>query len=313
MTVVLPSSFTNSSDFCASARSGERPLEIAFLNLMPAKRANEALLTELLAEGDHPVRLTCLRVDAPEAIELTPNRQKDWAYALEQYHPISSVLDRRFDALIINGTPLGFKRFEDVTYWPELQRLFDWAVTNVPTSLYLCWGAVAALKHFHGFERRLETEKLFGVFPQTVLQPQDSLVAGLAREFVVPVGRFSTIDLPQLRHRALEVVAASPLTGVGLVRDKLNRQILCFNHPEYRADTLAREYQRDCEDGLVSKIPYNTFPQDDVTRPPQLIWQTARQILSQNWLGEVAAQRTAVEESYWQSEASGHFDPVCSV
>lgn len=292
MTVVLPSSFANSSDFCSSARSGVRPLEIAFLNLMPAKRANEALLAELLAEGDYPVRLTCLRVETPEAVELVPNRQKDWTYALEHYQPVSSVMDRRFDALVINGTPLGFKRFEEVRYWPELQQVFDWAVSHVSTSLYLCWAAVAALKHFHGIERHLEKEKLFGVFPQTILRPQDPLVAGLGREFVVPVGRFSTIRPEQLaRNRSVEIIASNPLTGVGLARDRLNRHTLCFNHPEYRADTLAREYQRDCEDGLVSKIPYNTFPQDDVTRPPQLIWQAARRILSRNWLGEVESLR----------------------
>lgn len=286
----MPDTSFYSSPVFLSA-TAERPLRVAFLNLMPAKRAAEDQLRALLSEGSREVELTPLRVASPEQDE---KAHRDWVYAQERYEVIGSVLDRTFDAFVVNGAPLGQKRFEDVTFWPELTQAFNWASRNVSSTLNICWAAAAALKHFHEIERRLAPEKLFGVYPQLVANTDDPLVKDCPPHIDVPVSRFSTVDHEQVRRvSGLEIVLASPVTGVGLVRDAAHNQVLCFNHPEYAANTLAKEFWRDRERDITTRFPVSTFPHDDIQRVPEMKWAYAREIISINWLNEVAAKAAA--------------------
>ena len=36
-----------------------------------------------------------------------------------------------------------------MTYWDELVEILDWTRTNAHSSLNICWGAMAAIYHFH--------------------------------------------------------------------------------------------------------------------------------------------------------------------
>jgi homoserine O-succinyltransferase len=45
--------------------------------------------------------------------------------------------------------------FEDVTYWDELTRVFDWTQTNVHSTFGVCWGGMAMIHHFHGVKKHL--------------------------------------------------------------------------------------------------------------------------------------------------------------
>jgi len=40
--------------------------------------------------------------------------------------------------------------YEDITFWPEMQRIFEWTKTNVHSTTAVCWRAMAAPIHFHG-------------------------------------------------------------------------------------------------------------------------------------------------------------------
>ena len=51
--------------------------------------------------------------------------------------------------------------YEDVTYWNEMAQIFDWTRTNVHSTINICWGAMAAIYHFHGLPKYpLEREGL---------------------------------------------------------------------------------------------------------------------------------------------------------
>lgn len=43
--------------------------------------------------------------------------------------------------------------FEKVAYWEELLEIFDFLKQNVTSSMYICWGAMAALKYFYGVDK----------------------------------------------------------------------------------------------------------------------------------------------------------------
>ena len=57
----------------------------------------------------------------------------------------------------------------EVADWVELRRVFDWSRTHVHGMFALCWGAQAALQHFHGIPKHQLPEKRFGVFTHRVL------------------------------------------------------------------------------------------------------------------------------------------------
>lgn len=57
------------------------------------------------------------------------------------YRPFEEVTHEKFDGLIITGAPIEHLDFDDVTYWEELTRVFDWTQTNVHSTFGVCWGA----------------------------------------------------------------------------------------------------------------------------------------------------------------------------
>ena len=71
----------------------------------------------------------------------------------EFYDPWTEIAERKFDGLIVTGAPIEQLPFEDVTYWKEMCRIFEWSRTNVHSLFNLCWGAQAALHHAGGVAR----------------------------------------------------------------------------------------------------------------------------------------------------------------
>lgn len=43
------------------------------------------------------------------------------------YKDFDVLSDKKFDGMIITGAPVELLEFEDVNYWDELVRIFDWA------------------------------------------------------------------------------------------------------------------------------------------------------------------------------------------
>ena len=260
-------------------------LRVALLNLMPEKATTEIQIARLLGESAHCVEVTYFVPDSYRS-KTTPV-----AHMAAFYARWSQVRGRCFDGLIVTGAPIETLPFEDVSYWTELTAIFDWARKKVGQSYYICWAAQAALQHFHGVPKRALPAKMSGVFAHQILQPDAPLMRGLAEDFPVPVSRHTEVsaaDLPG--DRGLEILASSKQSGLCLMRDPARRAHYMFNHLEYDANTLAREYARDLCAGRSAILPRHYFPQDDPARTPAHSWRGSARILFRNWLNEVARE-----------------------
>jgi len=264
-----------------------RPLRILLVNLMPDKPATERQIARLLAGTPHPVELTLAIPDSYRPKTADPAHI--WAF----YETWRRVRERCFDGLIVTGAPVETLAFEAVTYWPELSEIFDWARRHVKHSFYICWSAQAALRHRHGVPKHALAAKLSGVYRHRVDAPGHPLLRGFGDGFASPVSRHTEVraeDLP--REAGLEVLASSEEAGLCAVAD--DRALYMFNHLEYEADTLAREYRRDLASGAAASPPRDYFPDDDPARAPVNGWCTHGRLLFGNWLDEI--RRAAVGE-----------------
>lgn len=263
-------------------RQDIRPLQFAILNLMPDKIRTETQLLRVLGATPLQIEVTLLHAGT----HTSKNTSQDHLTAFYQTH--KDVSDRAFDALIVTGAPVEHLDFEQVNYWPELKKIFDWAETNVFSSFFICWGAQAALYHYHGVAKHALPAKYSGIFPHRVVRPFEPLIAGFDDGFNVPVSRNTQVRHENIENiKALEVLAESEQTGLGLVHEPSKRRVYMFNHLEYDAETIQREFERDAAAGLNPAIPFNYFPGDDPKQSPAITWRAHRNLLFSNWINLV--------------------------
>lgn len=262
------------------------PARIALVNLMPDKPATEIQFARRLARAPYPVELSLVRP--------ATHRSKGTAadYLQRFYKPWPQVRDQAFDGLIVTGAPVEEVPFEDVTYWAELRAMFDWAAAGIPQALYVCWAGQAFLHHRYGIDKQQMFTKLFGVYEQTVTAPRDSAMHGVGASFPTPVSRHTEVHEDDIEaHAALTILARSDQAGASMVRDRETNALINFNHLEYEADTLAREYLRDRQAGRQILLPENYFPGDDPGARPQQRWSQAAHSVFSNWVREAHRNR----------------------
>ena len=267
-------------------RQDVRPLQIALLNLMPEKPKTETQLARLLGATALQVELTLLTTSTyrPQNVPLS--------HLQSFYHQWDEVRDRKFDGLIVTGAPVELLPFEEVKYWPELAAIFDWSRTNVHSCFHICWGAQAALFHFHGVPKYTLPVKRFGIYTHYVIERRDAARPGLLRGF-------DTTALLRFAN------AASNPAGACLVHDPRHREVFMFNHLEYDTFTLADEYRRDCASRGDVSLPLNYYPDDDPTKAPRNCWRAYAHLLFGNWINEIY-QTTPFDSSLiGLSEAAG--------
>ena len=265
-----------------AVRQDIRPLRIGLLNLMPNKIVTETQFARLIGATPLQVELTLIRIT-----NHVP-RNTSAEHLISFYRSWDEVRAERFDGLIITGAPLEHLPFEQVSYWDELRRIFDWTQTNVHRCLNICWAAQAALHHFHKVPKHDLPEKAFGVFGHRNLASASPYLRGISDYFYIPVSRWTLTrrqDLPQ--NRGLITLADSEETGLCLVDDPLCRSLHMFNHFEYDSNTLADEYTRDVAAGARTAVPKNYFPFDDRSRPPENQWRSHAYLLFGNWINEI--------------------------
>ena len=264
-----------------------RPLRILILNLMPTKQATEAQLLRCLSN-------TPLQIE-PDLLQTSTYTSKNTSqeHLLSFYKTFDEVRDKRYDGMIITGAPVEHLPFESVDYWDELCEIMDWSRTNVHSVLHICWGAQAGLYHHYGIPKHSLDQKLSGIYHHSIQRPKVPLVRGFDARFCAPHSRHTEVAIGDiLANDQLEIVALSDKAGVYIVLAKNGRQIFVTGHPEYDAETIALEYQRDLGKGLNPQIPYNYFPNDDPTLPPLNVWRAHAHLLYSNWLNYYVYQST---------------------
>jgi len=265
-----------------ASRQDIRPLHIGLLNLMPNKVRTETQIARLVGASPLQVELTLIKMDS----HTSKNTSQD--HMLAFYEPFKAIRDIKFDGLITTGAPVELLEFSDVTYWNELCEVFDWTQTHVHSTLNICWGAQAAINHFHGVPKHTLAEKAFGVYRHHNLNPASPYLRGFSDDFSIPVSRHTEIrrgDLPE--DHGLEVLMESDEAGLCFINDPRHRQLYMFNHLEYDSHSLAEEYWRDIKSGKDIAPPANYFPDDNPQNPPINHWRSHAHLLFGNWINEL--------------------------
>ena len=264
-----------------------RPLNIGILNLMPLKEDTELQLLRSLSNTPLQLDITFITVSSHES------RNTAQSHINKFYEPFSAVKGRRFDGLIITGAPVEQMEFEEVDYWAELVEIMDWAEIYVTSTLFICWGAQAAMYHYYVLRKKLLPQKLFGLYRHRVLNRKEPLVRGFDDVFMMPHSRHTTVDAGDIRAcKELEILAESQEAGVFAAMAQEGRKVFVFGHPEYDRLTLEKEYLRDKGKGLDIQVPDNYFQNDDSSTRPLLMWRAHANTLYTNWINYYVYQLT---------------------
>lgn len=261
-------------------RQDIRPLQIGLLNLMPNKVRTETQIARLIGATPLQVELTLVRIGTHKA----RNTSED--HLISFYQTWEEVKGRKFDGFIVTGAPIETLPFEDVTYWGELTRIFDWTRMNVHSGFFICWGAMAAAWHFHRVPKYTLETKAFGVYRHRNNAPASPYLSGFSDDFIVPVSRWTEIrrgDVPA----ALDVLMESEVTGPCLLAEPTGNRLYMFNHIEYDSLSLKEEYDRDVAAGVRIAVPHGYFPDDDPARQPLNRWRSHAHLLFGNWINQV--------------------------
>jgi homoserine O-succinyltransferase/O-acetyltransferase len=274
-----------------AARNGRVPdsLRVGIVNLMPTKIATETQLLRLLGRSPLQVEVTLLRMGSHHS-KNTPEE-----HLQRFYQTFEEVKNKNFHGLIITGAPVENLPFEAVDYWDELKEVIDWSHSEVRSTLFICWGAQAALYHRYGVPKYALPAKQFGVFPHRVIQPDAGLVKGFDDVFYAPHSRHTeTRSSDLLEIEQLKVLAESDEAGLYLAESHDGRQIYVTGHSEYDPLTLKAEYERDVSQGLPIQIPKNYYPADDPNQTPEVLWRSHANLLFSNWLHEHVNQNESL-------------------
>lgn len=267
-------------DSSRAARQDIRPLQIGLLNLMPNKERTETQFARLIGATPLQVDLTLVRISDHKS----RNTAED--YLKTFYKTWEEVRHRKFDGLLVTGAPIANIPFEEVRYWPEMLEIMDWTQTHVHHSMFICWGAQAALNHFHGARRYRMPQKAFGVFRHKVIDPRSPYLRGFSDDLSVPVSRYNDIDRDSLPD-SLKILIDNDEIGVCLLDDPEHRAVHLLNHFEYDSRSLADEFERDRKAGLDTPLPVHYYPDDDPDREPPNRWRSHGHLLFQNWINEI--------------------------
>jgi homoserine O-succinyltransferase len=279
-------------------RQDIRPLDIAIINLMADKIATERQLALWLGNTMLQVNLSFCATDSyvrgVHAGREPRNTPGD--HIRKFYSAFSDIEHKKFDGLIVSGVNALKPRVDDEVIWPEVTQILRWSETNAFSSLFLCWGAKAALKFFHDIDSHKGEQKLFGLFEHRLLSDKTGVLFGFPDIFPVPVSRWKSPRREDIRKcAALEIVADSDEAGPNILAESgahrdgksvYPKRLYVLNHPEYDTDTLGVEYRRDSAENPAYPKPLHYFPDDDPARPAPNLWRHTANIYT-NWVKTV--------------------------
>ena len=264
-----------------------RPLKIAILNLMPLKITTETDLIRLLSNTPLQLEISFMKLRSH-----TP-KNTPIEHMMMFYRDFEQMRKEKYDGMIITGAPVETLDFEDVTYWDEMQDIFQWARTHVWSTMYICWAAQAGLYYHYGVPKYPLEKKMFGIFPQQMLEPQLPIFRGFDDLFMMPHSRHTELHRDDILARPeLTLLAESKQSGVSMVMARGGREFFITGHLEYAPDTLDKEYRRDKDVRDDVELPLNYYRNDDPSQEPLVTWRAHANLLYSNWINYYVYQET---------------------
>lgn len=262
-----------------------RPIEIAIVNLMPTKEETETQLVRLLSNSPLQVNITFIQTATYKPTHVSGDHMERF------YRSLSDVKNQKFDGMIITGAPVENMPFEQVDYWKELVEIFDFADKNVTSTIYICWGAQAALYYHFGIGKNPLPQKMFGIFPTKAVVEHDMLLKGMDDVFYVPNSRHTEANQEAIEKcDKLKILARSDEAGIAILKTHDNKKFFFMGHSEYDRFTLKKEYERDINKGLDIQKPKNYFIGDSLE--VNMSWRSTANLLFYNWLNYYVYQVT---------------------
>ncbi len=263
-----------------------RPIEIAIVNLMPTKVETETQLMRLLANTPLQVNLTLIKTATYKATNVSVDHMERF------YKTFDEISEMKFDGMIVTGAPVETMDFDEVIYWEELKKIMDFADKSVTSTIYICWGAQAALYHYYGIGKKPLAKKMFGIYPNRAAVQYDPLLKGLNDTFGIPHSRHTEIDADAVRaEKKLRVLAEGDECGLSIVKSRDDKKFFFFGHSEYDRETLKNEYLRDKAKGLSIGQPKNYFVNGNIHQI-DFSWKSTANLLFYNWLNHYVYQVT---------------------
>jgi len=225
------------------ARLTRRAVTIGLVNNMSdeALKVTERQFIDLITKsaGDIDVQFRLF------ALKQTPRSPRALEYISARYEPASAVMEGELDALIITGAQPRRARLSEELYWEELVDLIDWAKEHTASTILSCLAAHSAVLHLDGLERRPLPEKCTGIFLFTAHRDHP-FAAWQKRAGLIPHSRYNDLSQRDLERAGYDVLTSSPAHGVDSFTKCFGSQFVFLQgHPEYDANSLAREYRRD--------------------------------------------------------------------
>lgn len=258
---------------------------VYLLNLMPEKESTDRDFVDVFRRSGVYVKLVplCFR---GMRYKTTPQTYVDLHYL-----PIEELIEagEPIERLIVTGAPLEQMDFEDCSYWEQLCRVMDWAQNHASRTLYICWGAQAALYHYYGIRKRPLSTKCFGIFEQEICSAEYPLFCDFPSTFQMPHSRHTEVrreDIEACTRKvdAPIVLAEGSESGISVVANADGSLVFVTGHLEYNAGRLDFEYRRDLSKGLPIAAPLHYYEADGVT--PCFAWGDDAARFYRNWVRE---------------------------
>ena len=225
---------------------------------------------------------------------------------------IEAFPDDDISALIVTGMEPSTNDLRDEPLWPRLASLHDWCERNCRPVIWSCLSAHAAVQHRGQIGRRRRDTKLSGIFQSARTAADHPLLKDLPEHWNFPHSRHNDLPEDALTARGYTILSQAGAAGVDIFTRSDGTPFFYFQgHPEYRPDTLLREFMRDTRRYLSgeSKNPPalpTGYPESEVAHwlarqeraagsqaladwQLRTDWRQARRQLFKNWMGIAAA------------------------
>ena len=287
--------------------NGAECVNLGLLNNMPdaALEDTERQFFDLLdrASGDVLVVLKLYSLTGVPRTDRGQRRINDLYLGLDE------LWNSRIDALIVTGTEPRQPDLRQEPYWPAMANVLDWAERNTVSTVLSCLAAHAGVLHSDGIPRHRLSDKQFGVFD--FAKTSDHQLVNGAERVRFPHSRWNEVQADALNACGYTVLTQSSQGGVdSFVKKKKQSLFVHFQgHPEYRAETLLKEYRRDIKRFLRrERESYPTMPHGyfDITAAKLLteFQQTALADPREERLMSIPETIVQTLQNTWQSSAT---------